>query len=426
MTAHEKGQQRMTKRWSDFAGGTAKEGVLGRRVMETAGETYYPTEAEIRAAGLYRGAVNPCVADALRGGNFSRTAVTLIATDIMNKWTTKTQQAKNATMKVFFAFLGATGRERIFFPTREDLNEGKWRQPSAASEEQTLTEFAIMRVIAGCAPETAEGAVSNVRTWCRMMMDRSYGKVGENGRASMTSEFIKAMKQSMFFPDKNSKDTRREPITWDMVVMFMAAAEREGREDVGVTIAIAFAGLFRVGELTSTTSAPFSSAEGLSERDAVFLPTFWTANEVVFDIGRTKADQSGRRGKLRPRTLPVEPGSPGGLLRRMLARRHGVADGVEPTLRPVPLFQNGKRAQLTRDSVMRFIRKVLRQAGWSEARCARYGTHSCRIGGCTALLELGASAEVIQSMGGWSSDAYKVYMRLKQRHLMTFSRRMCV
>ena len=128
---------------------------------------------------------------------------------------------------------------------------------------------------------------------------------------------------------------------------------------------------------------------------------------------------------MKPRMLPVEKGSPGELLRNLVARRHGVTRGAEPVLGCTPLFQNAKQGQLKRDGVMRFMRKVLKEAGWSEERCLRYGTHSCRIGGCTALFQMGATAEVIKDMGGWSSDAYKAYIRLKQKHLMVFASRIC-
>ena len=329
-----------------------------------------------------------------------------------------------ATIKLFTAFLRATGRERVFFPEKIDMEKG-WSAPSPTAEEQTLTEFAVMRVMAGCTPDTAGGAVSNIRTWCELMLDRKYGRVGNQQKASLTSDFLKAMKVSKFYAEKDSADLRREPITWTMVMMFVRAAEEQRRRDVGIAIAIAYAGLFRMGELTSSNELPFSPTVDLSERDVIFHPTFWTATTVVFNIGRTKTDYDGSKGKLRPRTLPVEPGSPGDMLRHMLARRHGVTKGDDPVLRPVLLFQNSKRGHLTRDGVIRFIRETLKQAGWTEARRLQYGTHSCRIGGCTALFEIGASAETIQSMGGWSSDAYKLYIRLQQKHLLSYARRMC-
>ena len=180
-----------------------------------------------------------------------------------------------------------------------------------------------------------------------------------------------------------------------------------------------------MGELTSTDSHLFCAKKDLAESDVEFQPSFWGATRVVINIGRTKADQSGQKGKLRPRVLPVERGSPAELMRDMIAWRHGARRGDPPVLRAVPLFQNGKRAQLTREGVMRFMRSTLRAAGWSEARTLRYGTHSCRIGGCTSLFQLGATAEVIKNMGGWSSDAYKAYLRVQQQHLMSFASRMC-
>ena len=191
-------------------------------------------------------------------------------------------------------------------------------------------------------------------------------------------------------------------------------------------MAIAFEGLYRMGELTSTDCKPFSTKTDVTESSAEFFPTFWTATQVTIYVGGTKADQSGKKGRLRPRILPVEKGSPAMLLRNMLARRHNVTRGQEPLMGNAPLFQDASGGHLKRDGVMRFLRKVLHEAGWSAERRLRYGTHSCRIGGCTALFQLGATAEVIKDMGGWSSDAYKAYIRVKQQHLMSFASKMCV
>jgi hypothetical protein len=55
----------------------------------------------------------------------------------------------------------------------------------------------------------------------------------------------------------------------------------------------------------------------------------------------------------------------------------------------------------------------------------QYGTHSCRIGGATRLFQLGALPEVIQHLGGWSSAAYREYVRIQQEDLMQFTRKIC-
>ena len=40
-----------------------------------------------------------------------------------------------------------------------------------------------------------------------------------------------------------------------------------------------------------------------------------------------------------------------------------------------------------------------------------FGTHSLRIGGATALFAAGADETVIRTMGRWSSDCYRLYVR---------------
>ena len=40
-----------------------------------------------------------------------------------------------------------------------------------------------------------------------------------------------------------------------------------------------------------------------------------------------------------------------------------------------------------------------------------FGTHSLRIGGATALYAQGATPMVIRTMGRWSSDCYRLYVR---------------
>ena len=42
---------------------------------------------------------------------------------------------------------------------------------------------------------------------------------------------------------------------------------------------------------------------------------------------------------------------------------------------------------------------------------AEFGTHSLRIGGATALFAAGADPTVIRTLGRWSSDLYKLYVR---------------
>ena len=54
---------------------------------------------------------------------------------------------------------------------------------------------------------------------------------------------------------------------------------------------------------------------------------------------------------------------------------------------------------------------------------ADFGTHSLRIGGATALFSQGAIPLHIQTMGRWSSDLYKLYVRAEMSQIVEWSRK---
>jgi hypothetical protein len=367
---------------------------------------------------------------ALMSGSFERAASRVVAEDVINKWAKATQVVKEIAVRAFWRYLVAVGLEHKYFPADGSVPTKSPAQTHA--EERSLANWALLRGMAGQMMSGVEGYVSHVRTWYRTTYRSEFGQVGCRGNPSITSQYIKSMSR-LFPPTKKTTDERREPITWPMVQLFLDAAERErwaGNAkwgDAGVAIHTAFAGLFRMGELTATSADPFDPAVDLCEDSLLFDPTFWTATGVTIQLGSTKADQSGERDARLPRMLPIDTdkASPGRTLRDMIARRHGVRKGQEPTLGRVPLFQDGRGGQLSRDGVLTFIRKSLKSNGMSKDRTERFGTHSARIGGATALFRLGASDKVFQRLGGWASDAHKEYVRIQQRELMQFARRMC-
>jgi hypothetical protein len=393
---------------------------------------FKPQEKDVLEACRFRGRSTNEAAGALRGGNFSATTIAMVSKGIEKQWQPATVEAKHGYVRKFLAFMRATGRRTRFFPELVDdggagtiaLREpAAVMRPTAGEEEQSLCEFAVLRVMAGNATESAEGIVSHIRTWSRSILVREYGVVGMGGRMSMTSQYLQALQE--FFPPTNSDDKRREPFTWPMIQLIQEHAKKVRWEDPGVAVAVAYAGLFRMGELTATETRPFDPVLDMAENDLKFYPTFWTANRVVVQLGISKADRRGKKSKLRPRILPIYPGSPGWALRELIARRLQAKEGCEPVLRAKPLFcgRNGKH--LSRDTVLRFVRLSLEKAGYTKAQSARFGTHSARIGGATRLFQLGATAEILKRMGGWSSDAYKEYVRIQQQDTMPFTRRMC-
>jgi hypothetical protein len=426
MSINDKGRAKILAAWYEEAGGTAEDGRLGNRPMAKHGEHFIPMEADVLDACSFKGKTSVGAAKALRSGHFSKTTTSMVSKGIEDQWQPATVEAKHRYVSKFLSFMKATNRKDDFFPELRAVEASTNRSnyvPSAGEQEQTLCEFAVLRLLAGNSTDSAAGIISHIRTWSRVVLVREFGQVGIGGRKSTTSQYLLAMQHN--FPPDNSKDKRREPFTWPLVTMIHKFSEKTRWLDPGVAIAIAYAGLFRMGELTATETRPFDPVVDLAETDVKFLPTFWGADRVVVQIGVSKADRRGKKSKLRPRILPVYPGSPGFLLREMLAKRLRVKQGVSPLMRAQPLFQARNGKHLARDSVLRFARSAMAAAGFSKEQQKAYGTHSARIGGATRLFQLGATSEILKRMGGWSSDAYKVYIRTQQQDTMVFARRMC-
>ena len=391
---------------------------------------YTPTQHEAAAAASYRGRPNPTAMNALLSGEFEATAHRVVAEDIIKKWTPNTRHTKQIAVRAFWNFLVAVGTTAQFFPP--DGTTPTKTQTQLLKEERALSNFAMLRVMAGQSIDGTEGYVSHVRTWYRTIYQLPFGTGGRLGSPSITSQYLTSMRR--FFPIERSHDERRTPVTWPMVKMFIKSAQWRVRamgdrkwEDAGIAVLVAYAGLFRMGELTSRDATPFRPESELKESDAHFVPSFWTATHVVLRLGATKADQLGTSDRARPRTLPVDPSplSPGRALQEMLIARLGIRQGEEPRLRPAPLFQNGRGGHLTRDSVLNFMRSALQQAGVPAPTREKIGTHSCRIGGATRLFQLGASPEILKHLGGWASDTYRDYIRIRGLDMLQYTRRMC-
>ena len=66
------------------------------------------------------------------------------------------------------------------------------------------------------------------------------------------------------------------------------------------------------------------------------------------------------------------------------------------------------------------IRQLMAAA--DEPDPSHFGTHSLRIGGATALFAAGADETVIRTMGRWSSDCYRLYVRACFEKTLKWSR----
>ena len=101
---------------------------------------------------------------------------------------------------------------------------------------------------------------------------------------------------------------------------------------------------------------------------------------------------------------------------RNLLRVDPVAEGEEGT---TPLFRVGGQA-LSTGMVMDITRQLMAAIGEDPMQ---FGTHSYRIGGATALFAGGADAMVIRTMGRWSSDLHRLYVRACFEQTLLWSRK---
>lgn len=74
-----------------------------------------------------------------------------------------------------------------------------------------------------------------------------------------------------------------------------------------------------------------------------------------------------------------------------------------------PLFRDPNTNQpISYETLHALVKEIVRCQGLDPEE---YGSHSIRIGGATALFAAGATPLVIRTMGRWSSDIYRIYVR---------------
>jgi len=97
---------------------------------------------------------------------------------------------------------------------------------------------------------------------------------------------------------------------------------------------------------------------------------------------------------------------------------------IDPVSDPnTPLFRNPRSGRvLTTDGLREHLRTGLANIGMDPIR---YGGHSLRIGGATALAFCGADHSAIKSVGRWNSDAFERYVRERRGEYMFFVQQMC-
>ena len=85
-----------------------------------------------------------------------------------------------------------------------------------------------------------------------------------------------------------------------------------------------------------------------------------------------------------------------------------------------PLFLCEKGMPLTREKFNGRLQTVLKKCDIPD----KYTLHSFRVGAATTAASLGFPEYLIKALGRWSSEAYKVYIKLPMEQLTLASRKM--
>ncbi|CAG2220484.1 unnamed protein product [Mytilus edulis] len=159
---------------------------------------------------------------------------------------------------------------------------------------------------------------------------------------------------------------------------------------------VAFFGLLRVGEITTSKSKSVINGSNLTISDILVR-----RKVLELRVRWSKTDQKGKSVTL----LIPENGKnycPVRLINEYLK--------VPPTCNNTDLFIHYTGMPLTRYQFSSILEKALHFLHISKGH---FRSHSFRIGGATELARQGVSEEVIMRLGRWKSHAYSRYIRLQ-------------
>ncbi|CAG2205846.1 unnamed protein product [Mytilus edulis] len=159
---------------------------------------------------------------------------------------------------------------------------------------------------------------------------------------------------------------------------------------------VAFFGLLRVGEITTSKSKSVINGSNLTISDILVR-----RKVLELRVRWSKTDQKGKSVTL----LIAENGKnycPVRLINEYLK--------VRPTCNNTDLFIHYTGMPLTRYQFSSILEKALHFLHISKGH---FRSHSFRIGGATELARQGVSEEVIMRLGKWKSHAYSRYIRLQ-------------
>jgi hypothetical protein len=176
-----------------------------------------------------------------------------------------------------------------------------------------------------------------------------------------------------------------------------------GRPECFVFITILLvgvAGFFRCGELLVKNRKQMNGPRTLQVGHVAFYPDRASPEFMSIFLSYSKTDKYGIRNGISI-LIPANPLAEFCPVQHMLMLVTD-RDIMEPCFK----WPNGR--VVTKDSFVRMLKEMLKKTGVDDKA---YSDHSMRRGAAISAKAAGCSDSLIQMLGRWSSDSYKIYLR---------------
>lgn len=202
---------------------------------------------------------------------------------------------------------------------------------------------------------------------------------------------------------KSSSCNQKVPITLLVLYAIRAQLNLDIHNDMMLWAAccVAFFGFLRASEFTVPPHG-FSANKHLSLKD-ISVDKQSVPDNVFMHLKFSKTDQFGKGTNIVLARTDTDVCPVSALMSYLHVRGST----------PGPLFLLSDGTPLTKGKLNVHLQHVLKQCGWPGI----FTLHSFRVGAATTAASLGFPDYLIQALGRWTSDAYKVYVKLPQDRL---------
>ena len=200
---------------------------------------------------------------------------------------------------------------------------------------------------------------------------------------------------------------KRTPITPSLIQqlginLFRAPIKHSDKVMLWAAMLVAFFGFLRVSEYTSDHVHTYDPQFTLCFDDIRISP--WVA-DLTLKCSKTDPFREGITVRVAYNGTPLCPVT---ALSNYLVSHPGTG----------PLFQFSDGRFLTRRGLMRILNSI------KPREVKNMSTHSFRIGAATTAAAAGYPKWAIQALGRWSSDCYRIYVRISNNTISSLSRAM--